>query len=85
MITGVAAAVNVALNLTLIPPYGMMGAAIATVAAYTVMFVGMAWWAQRVFPVPLPVAARRSLPPQSASRLRRWASSSAPGFPSASP
>ena len=30
----------------------MMGAAIATVAAYTVMFVGMAWWAQRIFPVP---------------------------------
>ncbi len=44
--------VNVTLNLVLIPPYGMMGAAIATVAAYTVMFVGMAWWAQRVFPVP---------------------------------
>jgi len=30
----------------------MMGAAIATVAAYTVMFAGMAWWAQRVFPCP---------------------------------
>ena len=52
MITGVAAVVNVALNLALIPPYGMMGAAVATVAAYTVMFAGMAWWAQRVYPVP---------------------------------
>jgi O-antigen/teichoic acid export membrane protein len=52
VITGIAAAVNVTLNLTLIPPYGMMGAAIATVAAYTVMFVGMAWWAQRIFPCP---------------------------------
>jgi O-antigen/teichoic acid export membrane protein len=52
VITGIAAAVNVGLNLALIPPYGMMGAAIATVAAYTVMFVGMAWWAQRVFHVP---------------------------------
>jgi O-antigen/teichoic acid export membrane protein len=52
VITGFAAAVNVILNLTLIPPYGMMGAAIATVVAYTVMFVGMAWWAQRIFPVP---------------------------------
>ena len=30
----------------------MMGAAVATVAAYTVMFLGMAWWAQRIFPVP---------------------------------
>lgn len=52
VITGAAAAVNVALNLALIPPYGMMGAAVATVAAYTVMFAGMAWWAQRVYPVP---------------------------------
>jgi O-antigen/teichoic acid export membrane protein len=51
-ITGVAAAVNVALNLILIPPYGMMGAAAATVAAYAVMFAGMTWYAQRVFPTP---------------------------------
>ena len=50
--TGVAAAVNVALNLTLIPVSGMMGAAVATVAAYTVMFCGMALWSQRVFHVP---------------------------------
>jgi O-antigen/teichoic acid export membrane protein len=43
---------NVALNLVLIPPYGMMGAAIATLVAYTVMFAGMTWWAQRIYPVP---------------------------------
>ena len=29
-----------------------MGAAIATVSAYTLLFVGMAWRAQTVFPVP---------------------------------
>ena len=52
VITGAAAVVNVTLNLTLIPLYGMMGAALATVAAYTVMFAGMAWWAQRIFPCP---------------------------------
>ncbi|MFN0155995.1 MAG: lipopolysaccharide biosynthesis protein [Gaiella sp.] len=51
VITGAAAAVNVVLNLVLIPPYGMMGAAVATVVAYVVMFAGMAWWAQRVYPV----------------------------------
>ena len=51
-ITGVAALVNVALNLILIPPYGMMGAAAATVAAYAVMFAAMTWYAQRVFPTP---------------------------------
>ena len=52
VITGLAAIVNVVLNLILIPSYGMMGAAAATVAAYTTMFAGMAWWANRVFPVP---------------------------------
>jgi O-antigen/teichoic acid export membrane protein len=52
VVTGVAAAVNVALNLLLIPPYGMMGAAVATIAAYATMFAGMAWWAQRIYPVP---------------------------------
>jgi O-antigen/teichoic acid export membrane protein len=51
-ITGLAAAVNVALNLILIPPYGMMGAAVATVAAYGLMFLAMTWYAQRVFPTP---------------------------------
>lgn len=29
----------------------MMGAAVATLAAYTTMFVGMIWWAQRIYPV----------------------------------
>jgi O-antigen/teichoic acid export membrane protein len=52
VITGTAAAVNVALNLILIPPYGMMGAAVATVAAFATMFAGMSWWAQRLYPVP---------------------------------
>ena len=78
VITGVAAVVNVALNLTLIPPYGMMGAAVATVAAYTVMFVGMAWWAQRIFPVPYQWRRVRPQPPP-ASRSPSSASSSAAG------
>ncbi|MDQ3426066.1 MAG: oligosaccharide flippase family protein [Actinomycetota bacterium] len=52
VVTGAAAAVNVVLNLILIPRYGMMGAAVATIAAYATMFVGMAWWAQRIYPVP---------------------------------
>jgi O-antigen/teichoic acid export membrane protein len=51
VVTGAAAIVNIGLNLLLIPPYGMMGAAIATIAAYTTMFVGMAWWSQRIYPV----------------------------------
>ena len=52
IVTGAAAVVNVALNLILIPPYGMMGAAVATVAAYVTMAIGMAWWSQRIYPVP---------------------------------
>jgi O-antigen/teichoic acid export membrane protein len=52
VIAGLAAVVNVALNLALIPPYGMMGAAAATVAAYVTLFLAMTWWAQRVYPVP---------------------------------
>ncbi len=51
VITGVAAVANIGLNLALIPPYGMMGAAVATVVAYAVMFAGMAWWSQRIYPV----------------------------------
>jgi O-antigen/teichoic acid export membrane protein len=52
VVTGAGALLNVALNLILIPPYGMIGAAIATVAGYSLMFVLMAWHAQRVYPVP---------------------------------
>ncbi|HVM18239.1 MAG TPA: oligosaccharide flippase family protein, partial [Gaiellaceae bacterium] len=54
-ITGAAAVLNVALNLLLIPPYGMMGAAVATIAAYALLFLAMAWWANRVFPMPYQV------------------------------
>jgi O-antigen/teichoic acid export membrane protein len=52
VISGVAALLNVGLNLALIPPFGMMGAAVATIGAYAALFLGMAWRAQRVFPVP---------------------------------
>ena len=73
VVTGLAALVNVALNLALIPPYGMIGAAIATVAAYTTMAVGMAWWSQRIYPVPYqwrrvrPPRSRRSASPPAAN------------------
>jgi len=43
--------VNIALNFALIPPYGMIGAAISTAVAYGVLFLGMTWNAQRVWPV----------------------------------
>jgi len=52
IVTGAAAVLNVALNFALIPPFGMMGAAISTAAAYLALFLGMALNSQRVYPVP---------------------------------
>ena len=52
VVTGAAALVNVGLNFALIPPFGMMGAAVSTLVAYVVMFAGMTFRAQRVFAVP---------------------------------
>jgi O-antigen/teichoic acid export membrane protein len=52
IITGAAALLSVGVNLALIPEFGMMGAAVAGICAYGALFLGMAWKAQRVFPVP---------------------------------
>ena len=41
----------------LVPDHGMMGSAIAAAAAYSSMFLGMSWYAQRVYPDAVPVAA----------------------------
>jgi O-antigen/teichoic acid export membrane protein len=45
-------AANVALNVVLIPPLGIVGAAIALVASYAVVLVLMYALTQRLFPVP---------------------------------
>ena len=52
VVTLAGALVNLALNLALIPTYGMMGAAVATLVAFVVMSGGIAWWSQRIYPVP---------------------------------
>jgi O-antigen/teichoic acid export membrane protein len=52
IVSGAAAALNVALNFVLIPRYGMMGAAVSTAAAYVALFAGMTLTSQRVYPVP---------------------------------
>ncbi len=52
VVTGTGAAVNIGLNFWLIPAYGMVGAAISTLAAYVALFAGMTLYAQRVYPVP---------------------------------
>jgi O-antigen/teichoic acid export membrane protein len=49
VLTGVAAVANIGLNLWLIPIYGMMGAAWATVASYFLMFVLVLHYSQKLF------------------------------------
>jgi O-antigen/teichoic acid export membrane protein len=51
VVTGFGAAINVGLNFWLIPAYGMVGAAISTLAAYVALFVGMTIYAQSVYRV----------------------------------
>ena len=50
--TAVAAAVNVILNVALIPPYGMVGAAVATGTGYAVLALASYWVGRRVYPTP---------------------------------
>ena len=52
-VTGAALAVNIALNLVLVPPYGLVGAGIALVGAYVVMIALMYGVTRRIFPLDL--------------------------------
>jgi O-antigen/teichoic acid export membrane protein len=49
--TAAAAILNFGLNFWLIPAYGMLGAAYATLAAYILLMVVRTWTAQRLYPV----------------------------------
>jgi O-antigen/teichoic acid export membrane protein len=48
----IAAAANIALNLALIPPFGIVGAALASAGGYAVLAGLYYWAAQRVYPTP---------------------------------
>lgn len=48
----VPAVLNVGLNFALIPPFGIRGAALATLIAYPVLFALTLWVAQHVYPIP---------------------------------
>lgn len=50
--TGAALVANVALNLLLVPPFGIVGAGAALVASYLVVLALMYGFTQRLFPVP---------------------------------
>ena len=52
LLAGIGVAVNVGFNLILIPPYGMLGAAFATAAAYGVLTFLHYMVAQRLYPTP---------------------------------
>jgi O-antigen/teichoic acid export membrane protein len=56
-ILAVPAGVNIALNLLLLPRYGMMGAVAATVAAYAIGAAVTFIVGRRYFPLPFPAAA----------------------------
>ncbi|MEP7235624.1 MAG: polysaccharide biosynthesis C-terminal domain-containing protein [Ignavibacteriota bacterium] len=51
LITGLGAATNIIVNLALIPSMGIMGAAIATLAAYIVMAIAIYRVAQKAYPI----------------------------------
>jgi O-antigen/teichoic acid export membrane protein len=53
MITAGAAALNVGLNFALIPSYGIMGSAWATVAGYALMAFAGATISNRLYPIPV--------------------------------
>jgi len=50
-IVGVAAAVNIGINIVLIPQWGMKAAALTTVLATALMVAGSWYWSQRVYPI----------------------------------
>jgi O-antigen/teichoic acid export membrane protein len=50
--TAAGTAVNVALNLALVPPFEIVGAGLALVASYVVVLALMYWFTQRLFFVP---------------------------------
>lgn len=50
------AALQVVLSLTLVPPLGLAGAAIAIVLANLLLYVGAAHWGRALWPVPYPHA-----------------------------
>ncbi|HIE05162.1 MAG TPA: hypothetical protein EYP61_10420, partial [Candidatus Latescibacteria bacterium] len=51
-VVGASAALNLALNLLLIPRIGMIGAAWATLAAYSAMTSTLFLWARKLYLVP---------------------------------
>jgi O-antigen/teichoic acid export membrane protein len=79
-LSGVAAAVTVVLDLALIPPFGVIGAAVASVVAYTTLGVSSLIMLHRVSGVPLrsllvptraDLRAYRSLAAQAMRAVRR--------------
>ncbi len=56
LVTGAGALVNVAANFLLIPHFGIIGAALAVLAAYVVMTGGLLYYSQKYYPVPYEFA-----------------------------
>lgn len=54
-IMGLAAFVNIALNMFWIPKLGLMGAVYSTVIAYLIALGASVYWGRSVFPIPFPL------------------------------
>jgi O-antigen/teichoic acid export membrane protein len=52
VVSGAAALVNIVLCVALIPPWGMLGAAVATLISYIALFLGMWLRSRAIYPVP---------------------------------
>jgi len=55
-VLAVGAVVNIGLNFLLIPAFGLMGAALATVSAYLLVLIGSFLIGRRLFPLPFPIS-----------------------------
>ena len=66
------AAVNIVLNLALIPQIGMTGAAVATISAEVVVLAAMLWATRDISPVVLAPALRFGVPIGLATGLAMW-------------
>lgn len=56
LITGIGAAVNIGANFLLIPVWGIMGAALATLAAYLAMAIGLYFITQKFYKIEYEIA-----------------------------
>ncbi|HEX7044409.1 MAG TPA: oligosaccharide flippase family protein [Burkholderiales bacterium] len=81
--SGLATLLNLALNIALIPLFGIVGAAFASLSAMTLGAIASAWLGRRLFPMPpfLPAFARGLVMAAGAAAGARFGGASIEGWP----